>query len=472
MDSEGTGRTLAAQHAHRILGEAGCSQFPEDAPADWVGVQRGRDLFVPGWGGFDIAAALDASGGASASIPSVSELRSIGYLMKYFPDLQDQMIRHKIQQLLRTPETLLARYIVQHHVFWADARNGNRLDEVESHWQDTNVANPSRALKEEPKKLLNRLVRDRAIASHPLIEFAHLVGQPTVFFDDSFFASTLESSFELSVLEESHSVLRAAQELNNCAADYSRNVRQKRCALVVLRSRKKLLAMGEWDLHDRRWCQISEHSDEPVRDEWLKMYKQLETDDFFPIRAVLPLPDLETSTGLLQEVKEDVVSIFSVEGSTSLDRLCSASILGIEPCMGWPCLLDGLEAFHPEASSALLLWSLAAAASSVHSADCELEIVIEKLLCKRADPDTMTDRGWSSLMFAVMVPDPSAIVARLLKAAADVDARAAQSGRTALMLACSIQNFSLVCRLVTFAASLDVAARIDGRTAVIQAVGR
>ena len=471
----GNMENVAVENARRILGEAGwnCRSLLEDdtkVPTDWVGVQRGRDLFVSGWGGFDIAEALSAC--SSGKIPSVGELRSVGYQLKYFPDMQDPMVRHKLQKLLCMPESLLARYIIQHRVFWADAQNANRLDEVEAYWRDQSVANPSRALKEDPKKLLNRLARDRAVARHPLIEFKHLFGQECIFFNEGLCISiSTSASFELSVLDDSHSVLRAAQELNNCAADYIRHVRQKRCALVVLRflsGPKKLLAMGEWDLHDRRWCQISEHSDEPVRDEWLKMYQAMEKEGLFPVRAVLPLPDIELTTGLLQEVKDDVISIFSDEGASCLDRLCNTSILGMEPCCGWPSLVDGLEIFHPEASSALLLWTLAEAAC-----DSELETleVVDMLLCKKADPDSMTDCGWSPLMFAMMAPDPNAIVTRLLEAEADVDARAAQSGRTALMLACSIQNFGLVCRLVTFAASLDVAARIDGRTALMQAVG-
>ena len=234
----------AIENARSILGEAGYQgEGFLNAPADWATVQRGRDLFVPGWGGFDIAAALNACLN-SEGIPSVKDLRSCGYQLKYFPELKDEMIERKIQGHLKAPESLLARYIVQHRSFWGDARNANRLDEVETYWCDLRDA---RALKEDPRKLLNRLSRDRAIAQHPLIRFQHLFGQAQLSIDEA-----EASTFKLSVLEDSHSVLRAAQELNNCAADYIRNIRQKRCALVVLRS-KKLLAMGEWDLHDARW---------------------------------------------------------------------------------------------------------------------------------------------------------------------------------------------------------------------------
>lgn len=330
-------------------------------------------------------------------------------------------------------------------------------------------------MKEDPKKLLNRLARDRSVAQHPLIQFDHLLGRQNSLFDEAQMLLPSEHgeqaepwSFELAVLEDSHSVLRAARELNKCAADYIRNVRQKRCALIVLRSPKRLLAMGEWDLHARRWCQISEHSDEPVREEWGSMYQHMaKEEDLFPVRNVLPLPEFEAGTSLLQEVQEDLISVFSAEGSTDLDSLCNSSIFGMQPCFGWPSLLP--NTCHPEACGALLLWTVASALSN----DCELEgdidEIVDRLLCKRADPDSMTDRGWNSLMFAVMA-QKNTIVARLLEADADIDARAVLSGRTVLMLACSIQNFGLVCRLITAAASLDFAARIDGRTAILQAV--
>lgn len=467
----------ALENAKRILGEAGCTTLLETAPIDWAGVQRGRDVFVPGWGGFDIAAALQMCNSSAEvpRVPSVDELRSSGYVIKYFSEIKDAIIRDRIQGLLRTPGSLLARYVVQHRAFWADARNANRLDEIEEYWLGFQRANPARALKEDPKKLLNRLARDRSVAQHPLIQFDHLLGRQNSLFDEAQMLLPSEHgeqaepwSFELAVLEDSHSVLRAARELNNCAADYIRNVRQKRCALIVLRSPKRLLAMGEWDLHARRWCQISEHSDEPVREEWASMYQHMaKEEDLFPVRNVLPLPEFEAGTSLLQEVQEDLISIFSAEGSTDLDSLCNSSIFGMQPCFGWPSLLP--NTCHPEACGALLLWTVASALSN----DCELEgdidEIVDRLLCKRADPDSMTDRGWNSLMFAVMA-QKNTIVARLLEADADIDARAVLSGRTVLMLACSIQNFGLVCRLITAAASLDFAARIDGRTAILQAV--
>ena len=272
--------------------------------------------------------------------------------------------------------------------------------------------------------------------------------------------------FELSVLLDSHAVVRAAQELNNCAADYVRDIRQKRCALVVLRS-KKLLAMGEWDLHCRRWSQISEHSDEPVRQEWLTMFEQMEGDWLFPSIASLCLPDLSGRSPFLQDMSEDVVSIFSPEGQECLERICSTVGDQLRPCLGWPSLLPA--SCNLEAATALLIWTVADILCVETSNSDALEVV-DTLLMRRADPQAMTDQGWAPLMFAVLA-EHEELAAKLLEGAADVDARSGQTGRTALMLACGTCQASMVRLLIAGKAALDSASRIDGRTALLMAAG-
>ena len=68
----------ALENAKRILGEA-CQGRLCDASAvaaDWLTVERGRDLFLPGWGGFDVLDAFHACQAAGAErVPSVAELR-------------------------------------------------------------------------------------------------------------------------------------------------------------------------------------------------------------------------------------------------------------------------------------------------------------------------------------------------------------------------------------------------------------
>ena len=73
----------ALENAERILGED-CWAQTGDASAsdvsDWLTVQRGRDLFLPGWGGFDVPEAFHACQAAGVKgIPSVAELRSLSY---------------------------------------------------------------------------------------------------------------------------------------------------------------------------------------------------------------------------------------------------------------------------------------------------------------------------------------------------------------------------------------------------------
>ncbi|CAE7859562.1 ANKRD50, partial [Symbiodinium sp. KB8] len=461
----------ALENAERILGED-CWAQTGDASAsdvsDWLTVQRGRDLFLPGWGGFDVPEAFHACQAAGVKgIPSVAELRSHGYLAKFFPALPDKLGSNRIQRLLLAPESLLARYVVQHRSFWACGEHLNRLDEVERHFDEICTGSSAKVLKEEPRKLLNRLARDQAVADHPLVHFTHLASQISVGFDESLGLCQSEMPcFELSVLLDSHAVVRAAQELNNCAADYVRDIRQKRCALVVLRS-KKLLAMGEWDLHCRRWSQISEHSDEPVRQEWLTMFEQMEGDWLFPSIASLCLPDLSGRSPFLQDMSEDVVSIFSPEGQECLERICSTVGDQLRPCLGWPSLLPA--SCNLEAATALLIWTVADILCVETSNSDALEVV-DTLLMRRADPQAMTDQGWAPLMFAVLA-EHEELAAKLLEGAADVDARSGQTGRTALMLACGTCQASMVRLLIAGKAALDSASRIDGRTALLMAAG-
>ena len=372
--------------------------------------------------------------------------------------------------MLLVPDSLLARYVVQHRSFWACGDHLNRLDEVERHFDEICTVSSAKALKEEPRKLLNRLARDRAVADHPLVYFAHLASQVSVGFDDSRRLCQSESPcFELSVLLDSHAVVRAAQELNNCAADYVRDIRQKRCALVVLRS-LKLLAMGEWDLHDRRWSQISEHSDEPVREDWLSMFEQMEGDWLFPPVASLCLPDLSSASSFLQDMSEDAVSIFSPEGVDCLERMCSSAGDELRPCLGWPSLLPEPGSCHLEAATALLVWTAADVLCVETESDSKVLEVVDMLVMRRADPHAMTDKGWTPLMFAVLAGHED-LSAKLLDAAADVDARSGNSGRTALMLACATCRASIVSLLIAGKAAVDCASRIDGRTALLLAAG-
>ena len=357
---------------------------------------------------------------------------------------------------------------MQHRSFWGSAENINRLDEVERHFSEVCTGSSSKVLKEEPRKLLNRLARDQAIARHPLVHFAHLASQVAAGFDESGVLCQSESPcFELTVLLDSHTVVRASQELNNCAADYVRDIRQRRCALLVLRS-KRLMAMGEWDLHDRRWSQISEHSDEPVREEWLRMFEQMEGEWLFPAMCSLCLPNLSGASSLLQDVSQDAVSIFNLEGASCLERMCSTAGDHLRPCLGWPSLLPEAASCHTEAMTALLVWTAADVLSVESESDPDVLDVVEKLIVRRADPQAMTDQGWSPLMFAVLAGHADLAV-KLLEANADVDARSGQSGRTALMLACSRGDVSIVSLLLDSKAAVDAASRIDGRTALLLA---
>mmetsp|Transcript_81399 Transcript_81399/g.264232 ORF Transcript_81399/g.264232 Transcript_81399/m.264232 type:complete len:1004 (-) Transcript_81399:1238-4249(-) len=464
---------IARANAAQILSQA-TVEHATRIHHSWAAVPRGRDLFVPGWGGFDVEAALHACHANSLArvmlgtgesietktgVPSVAKLRSFGYVLKLFPEAREPMHREQLRRSLLEPAGLLARYIFRHHAAFADAQLVNRLDEVEKYFSSI-TGSTEKALREQPGALLKRLARERSVSGRLFVRFSHIWGvmQPLHFPPDGCRVSASdrvgEDDFVLSVLEDSHAVARAAQELNNCAADYVGEVRRRRCALFVLRQSGKTLAMGEWDLHCRRWCQISEHSDEPVREDWQLLFDELASCNPFPAQARLPLPG----------VRGDAFSIFNPTAAcpvASLCRLADESASVVEHWLSTSKFTSEFAAAE-EIATALL----------VYAADVPLDAsLIRALLEKRADPDAMSDSGWTPLMLCVASGRRQAFEV-LLEAAADPNAREASSGRTALMMVASSGLLDFVNRLLERRADSNVIARSSGKTALAEAAER
>jgi len=442
---------IGAAAVTRVLGI--CVDSAEVSQAvltEWAMVNRGRDIFWPGWGGFDINVAyrafLEGAGQASwcATVPGVGELRSHGYLQKFFPGVFEPMQRERLRRVLDVPASDLAQYVVRYHAFWSDPAHANRLDEVDVFFRSSGSL-----VREVPRALLNRLSRDGAVMGHRLVYFHHL----TDAFDPVRLAAKSRGEameyVELLVLQNSHAVARAAQELNNCAADYVGNVRRKQCALVVLQRQGKLQAMGEWDLHNRRWSQISEHCDEPARPEWQRLFDDLAGPQLLPVLARLKLPGAHTN----------VISIFGHAAVEALRPLCRWTGISCSLVVG---LREASEmcACQPEAAGALLL------GCAEYTERCG---IARSLLVQAADPDTMTDDGWTILMLAAQA-GRAELVMLLLEATADMDARGAGGGRTALMIAVCGGEIALVQMLVESRSNVDLIDRTTGKTALVMAI--
>ena len=107
----------ALENAERILGED-CWAQTGDASAsdvsDWLAVQRGRDLFLPGWGGFDVPEAFHACQAAGVKgIPSVAELRSLSYYVSMISLLLSLSSRQNQYMQYACPETISSRPLKQ-----------------------------------------------------------------------------------------------------------------------------------------------------------------------------------------------------------------------------------------------------------------------------------------------------------------------------------------------------------------------
>lgn len=475
-DNAAAGEQLAAISASavaaaaKILGEAAL-QDPSGAgrrpvPADWADVKRGRDLFVAGWGGFDVNAALQKAQSAgtralnTARLPTVSELRSYGYVGKFFSGVAEPMHRERLREALLEPHNALARHVVRHPTFWSDPTTANRMDEVAQHLSVVGAgAALDAVLEENPRALLRRLARERAVHGHKFVRFSHLCGllQPVHFSADGHGTEGAdaagEGGFQLLALEDSAQVVRAAQELNNCAADYVGDIRRKRCALVVLRRGGRLLAMGEWDLRRRRWAQVSEPSDEPVRPGWQQMFDALAAGPLFDAHGRLELPG-EEDDGVTawQPSAARALAIINFDAQVDAETAVRSWLQSAAP--------ETDDEGQIEVAGALLLCA----------AKASLDLgVLQGLITQRADVDAMTDQGQTALMMCTASLRVEA-VRLLLEAAGDVNARDIGSGRTALMMAAAVGSAEIVAALLERRANVNIVARSTGKTALVEAV--
>ncbi|CAE8625507.1 unnamed protein product, partial [Polarella glacialis] len=232
------------------------------------GFARARDLFVNSWGAFDVRVAFHALQAqdrvAAQDVPSAAALVSSGYVIKFFPHVADRITKSRLLRIFGSPSTCMAHYLARYRSFFEEPANLNRLDELEMLFGGA----PHRAdlLEEDPRQLLNRL--DRQHQRENILEeaFPHLVNLIRPF-------RIMElSMFELHVLDTSVAIRDASEALHNCGKRYISRVRMKFCILVVLKCNERLLAMGEWDLLSRKWMQVVECNNLPIRPEWLAWF--------------------------------------------------------------------------------------------------------------------------------------------------------------------------------------------------------
>ena len=261
-------------------------------PADWKDVRSPKDLRIQSWfwfhgtwGHFDVKEAYESwrrDAPPLAQIPSVQDLRAHGYFLRFFRGCMDlKLERDRLIDILQQPDTALAQYLVQHHVFWQKPENANRIDEIQKHFEGMTPDNFRREAR--PPALLARLAREHAASRTEQLSDVPFPGLKLI--DPCVYE---EGDFTVEVITTSRQLSRASCELN-CAGGYVRVARAGHTVLLVLKQAGKLVGMAEWINAEAKFMQLVEHCNEPIRDEWREIFDRAEK--YMPKQLVIASSD-------------------------------------------------------------------------------------------------------------------------------------------------------------------------------------
>ena len=248
-------------------------------PSDWADVPTHKKLWVQSWlqgvgtwGTFEVEKAFRMWQRHSGSqlIPSVQELRAYGYGLKFFePCFEEAMERERLLAILRQPNTALAQYLVQHHDFWQNPRNVNRIDEVQEYFEGMSRDDLQRQVR--PAALLAQLERDRAVDAtseqsadpFPCLKLV----DPCVH---------QRGDLKVELITTPKELVEASRLLKNCGASYLQKAAEGKRFLLVLKKAEKLVAMAEWDPSQKGFVQMVESCNKRIRDEWKEIFSESE----------------------------------------------------------------------------------------------------------------------------------------------------------------------------------------------------
>lgn len=235
----------AAKNYRNILGNAPSPVNARflDVYRKWLKIDRGRKLFVRGFGKFEISAAVEKLKvdyvHSEKYVFAPADVTAAGYRIN----------RWRFQSLIKTP--ILRTYYLKFKSFWSG--NENRLDELWSTFAEQQILdNPDIP----PETLLRRLDVERerqrlqydrygyrATSPEP---FAHLAAAPEV---DTPFGT-------LRPVKSPQEVMEVAREMKNCATTYIGSIREKSSLLLALFDESgRPIALGEvhYDRTEKRW---------------------------------------------------------------------------------------------------------------------------------------------------------------------------------------------------------------------------
>jgi len=205
----------------------------------WLKIRRGRNLFVKGFGKFDIRDAvirLNVQYGENSYTYTPMEITASGYGFN----------RWTFQLITANP--VLRKYYLQHRPFWS--ANRNRLDEltyfsgIQCVTENPNIA---------PETLL-RVLEQRRNADYPGYGTIDSSPEPFVHLTE---APSIDTPFGvLRPVKSPQEVMQVGQAMKNCATNYTSSIKRKSALLLALFDQSgNPVALGEvhYDTETRRW---------------------------------------------------------------------------------------------------------------------------------------------------------------------------------------------------------------------------
>lgn len=241
--------------------------------ASWKDITRGRDMFIPGLGSFDIEAAntqLHArpdwreENWPTVELYTVAQYQAMGYFSSRHPAIASLLSAKKY--------TKFKAYLIQHKDFWLQPHNAARLDEIV-------ILYKVRPNYELGKKKPQTVLTDAEEAARILAS----IDKNYKRFNLQNATSYSSAGLTLKVIEDTIELKSVASKLNNCAANYSIAMAQRNCCLVSCTENSVLIALGE--LRNSGWSQITGQRnskvDKHVHEAYILFEETIRTD-FWP----------------------------------------------------------------------------------------------------------------------------------------------------------------------------------------------
>lgn len=220
----------------------------------WCSIKRGRDLFIPGMGGFNIREAFGYFS-YSYGIPDVRAIQKCGYANNGRPYYLGLLLARKTSR----------EYIAK---WWQGyfKQDQSRLDEIETATRydvELDLSVPPPIIYRRLQEALDSLHR----SSDKELDYSWL--------DQSVDEETEYGT--LKVLKAADQIRAVGKDMKNCAGSYVRDVANQKCLLVALYQGDKAVCLGmlgpsRYIPYNWTWRQIYASCNKKPKQEWKELF--------------------------------------------------------------------------------------------------------------------------------------------------------------------------------------------------------